>query len=202
MENFFKMDQIIFKEIENDIETWKEYFKKYPIEQIKIIKKIGDKIWITKPTGFLLVNTKCYVLGYTTETNVLYDTNKLNPHALTPYSSNKYYITRREFHEALYWRIELLESMQIHISDLKWYEIGRRCLFIIYMDLEMNILYQRELKLLRKMKQYNKDLYDKLVKGDFYKRMYDLYHNYTYYKNTFNYTDHVMAVTYKWKKTT
>lgn len=196
------MDQIIYKEIENDKETWIKYFEKYPVEQIKIIKKIGEQLWIKKPTGFLLRNDKCYVLGYTTETNVFYDTNKLNPHIISPYTSNKLYVTKRQFHKALLDRIEMLDTLNVNISDLEWFEISRRCLFLIYMDLEMSILYQRELKLLRKMKVCNKVLYDKIVHGDFYKRMYNLYHQYTYTKNDFNYTDYVMTVTYKWKSST
>ena len=196
------MDQIIYKEIENDQETWKKYFEKFPVQQIKILKEIGEKVWIEKPTGFLLHNGTCHVLGYTTAKNVFYDTNRLKPNKISPYTSNKLYVTRRQFHDALFWRIDLLDKLNINISDVQYFEISRRCLFLIFMDLEMTILYERELKLLRKLKVCNREFYDKIVHGDFYKKMYELYHNYTYRENDFNYTDHVMSVTYKWKIST
>ena len=194
------MEQIIYQEIENDKETWKTFFSKLPVEQIKIIDRIGKKIWIDRATGFVLANKKYYVLGYTTKTNLFYDTNRLNPYAINPYTSNEFYVSRRTFHKALMWRIDVLDRLETRLTDTKWYEIGRRCLFQIYMDLDMSILYQRELQLVRKLKSCNREFFDKIVKGDFYKRMYDLYHNYTYKEHDFNYSDYVMSKTYKWKQ--
>ena len=65
------------------------------------------------------------------------------------------------------------------------------------MDLDMNILYERELKLLNKIEAYNKPLYKFLNVNK--KKLYDLYHTYEYKENDGRYTSYVMTETYKWK---
>ena len=194
------MDTILNQEISSDRKTWNKIFDDFPVEQIKILKQIGQKIWITKPTAFIVDSENTYILGYTMRENVLFDTNMLNSKKIYPYTTDRYFVTERTFHKALMYRIELLDTLNINVSDIRWYEISRRCLFNIYMDLDMKILYERELKLLNKIEAYNKALY-KFLNVD-KKKLYDLYHTYDYKENDGRYTSYVMTETYKWKTKT
>lgn len=193
------MDYQLYVEVGSEKKDWINFYKNYPVEKIVIVKVLGEKTWITNSTGFILAGKKYYAVGYTTKSNVLYDTAILNPRNITPYSKSKHFITKREFHHALFYRIELLNSLNINISDIRLFEISRRCLFIVFMDLDMEILYNREIKLLEKMKVYNQKLYKTLQSDNFLKKVYDLYHDYTPIAMDMKYGEKVQALTYKWK---
>ena len=192
------MDKIINQKISANKQDWIDFFQNLPVKKIKMVKYFGEKIWIDKPTGFILIGKNHYVLGYTTQSNVLFDTHVFKQDSIKPYTSTKFFINKRDFHSALFYRINLLDTLNINISDIKWFEISRRCLFIVFMELDMDLLYKRELKLLKKMKMYNKELYQTLTSEDFLKKMHDLYHNYITKEIDINYSQKVQSLTYKW----
>ncbi len=192
----YKMDEPIFKETSADQKDWINFFKDLPVKKLKIIKKVGDKVWINCPTGFILSGEKHYILGYTTQSNVFYDTEVFNPHVIMPYSTTKIFVSKRDFHSALFYRIDLLDKLNINISDIKWFEISRRCLFVVFTQLDMSLLYRRELKLLQKIKAYNEPLYKTLATDN--EKLYHLYHDFKPRKTDFNYAEKVQALTYKW----
>ena len=89
------MDIILNEQISSDRKTWKEIFEKYPVHQIKILKQIGQKLWISKPTAFIVDTENTYILGYTMRKDVMFDTNMLNDKKIYPYTNNPYFVTER-----------------------------------------------------------------------------------------------------------
>ena len=201
------MNVQIFKKISSNISEWKTLFNSFDIgiQEIKIIKYFGEILSISKPTGFVLKkNDNHFAVGYTTKKCIFFDTKIFNPEN-RPYENNKASINLHNFHLCLYHRLELLTKLDLSkLPGLKYFELSRKCTLATFVQcgLDIDILYKRELVLLKKIETCSFDYFKSLKKErNLQKVMYELYHtNIPQLNEPFLdvYMLDVMKITYKW----
>lgn len=202
------MDVQIYKNVGSDIADWKSLFNSFDIgiQEIKIIKYFGQILSISKPTGFILKkDDNHFAVGYTTKKCIFFDTKIFNP-TIRPYEDNKVSsITLHNFHHCLYHRLDLLTTFDlIKLPGIKYFELSRKCTLATFIQcgIGIDVLYNREMQLLKKIKSCNLDFYKSITKDrEMSKIMYELYHdNLPCLNEPFLdvYMLDVMKITYKW----
>lgn len=207
------MNCTCFKLLPADRTKWASLFKTVntSISQLKFVKKFGEKFSITKPTAFILEKEeKHYIIGWTTTKNLFFDTRIFDP-TYHPYEDNQINITLLQCHHYIKERLKLLDELDLfHMNrNINHFELCRKSLLAVFQacDLDIEILYERELELLHTMQELSSQfdwiekIYLKLKNNrDIFKVLYDLYHtdrkvNIDFLKL---YEKEVRNMTYKW----
>ena len=175
------MNVQFYEQVSPDIADWRQLFKSFDIgiQQIKTIEKFGEILTIPKPTGFILKkNNDHFAVGYSTKKRV--NTKIFNPD-VKPYEDNNVSdITLHNFHSAIYYRMKLLDLDLTNLTGVKYFELTRKCLLAVFVScgLDIDILYERELKLLKHIESCDNKYFKNLKRDrDLMKIMYELYHD-------------------------
>lgn len=196
-----------YKETSEKKEDWIYLFKSLNvgIQDIKVIRFFGEKMSITKPTGFILNKKNNFVaVGYTHKSTMFFDTSVFNPETIAYKDNHVGCITLHNFHHCLYQRLKLLNTLDlVNLTEIKYFELSRKCLFAVFChcDIDTNILYQRELTLLKHIEKCDPNYFKKLkMNRDIYKVLYDLYQTKVSVNDDFLmvYNLDVLNMTYKW----
>lgn len=204
------MNVYLMQETTSNSSDWVQFFRSLNAN-IQEIKKLNSKefVYISKPTGFIFfdkVKGKHFIAGYTTKTNCSLSIETLNPKISSPYSSNRVEsLSLENFHKCLKYRIKILDTLNTNISDLKYFELSRKCILAAFWkcNLDTEVLYKREHKLLKKMDCLNPILYKRIRNGrnNFFEILHGLYHKRIHVREDFImiYKNILLESTYKWK---
>lgn len=204
------MNVYLMQETTSKSLDWIDFFKSLNAN-IQEIKKLNTNefVYISKPTGFICfdkIKGKYFIVGYTTKTNCSMSIETLNPKVTHPYTLNKVEsLSLEKFHGCLKYRIQILDTLNTNISDLKYFELSRKCILAAFWkcNIDTDILYKREHKLLKKMESLNPILYKRIRNGrnNFFEILHDLYHKTIHVREDFImiYKNILLECTYKWK---
>lgn len=172
----------INKTLTSNPESWDNCRKEYNLEQIRLIKKFDENITLTCSTLFVLQSYGTYAaVGYITEPGIV-KTDIFDP-VERYYTHNTCTLSLRQIHRYLYYRLELLEDLNMIINDIQEFELSRKVLLYVFRccDIELELLYNREYQYLKKMEQENPELFKticmKRTTEELYQDVYRLYHD-------------------------
>lgn len=180
----------INKTLSSNPESWDNCRKEYNLENVKLIKNYDEVLQLSKSTLFVLNSFGIYAaVGYTTEAC------KINTDIFDPveryYTHNTCTLSLRQIHRYVYYRLDLLDELNLVVNDIHDMELSRKALLYVFRccDVDLELLYKREYQYLKKMEQHNYELFQTIVGKrtveDFYKDMHNLYHELQYIQDDF-----------------